>query len=61
LKEKEMTMDILKIIGLGKKESSSADGQPKADTPRPEQDVHAHGGCCGSCGGQKKPQSVKAE
>ncbi len=41
-------MDILKILGL--KDDKPATPAPEAPKPNP----HAHGGCCGSCGGQKQ-------
>lgn len=47
-------MDILKILGL---KNDTAQGTDQKAAPAPEEkkpNPHAHGGCCGSCGGQKQ-------
>lgn len=43
-------MDILKSLGL--KDKDTPKQEEKQDQNKP--DPHAHGGCCGSCGGHKK-------
>jgi hypothetical protein len=51
-------MDILKSLGLKDKDQKQQGDKPVSqDQNKP--DPHAHGGCCGSCGGQNKNQEKK--
>lgn len=47
-------MNILQSLGLKSKEQTEQENKP---VPKEQpQDPHTHGGCCGSCGGQKQGQ-----
>ena len=53
-------MDILKTLGLKDKDKLQQDSRPSAQNSTQEtKDPHHNGGCCGSCGGQKKEQEQR--